>query len=118
MSRLGYTRPGSWGFDADDFGVVDGLEEVVIEQQEADGTFGPPYYAEGVRELPTKGNVSGAVFTDLIWHVNAIGLPVEIRPGDRITDACAIPWTVSKADLAGVQDTWKCECIRSVGEPQ
>lgn len=109
-------RPGQWDFDPDgDFLVADGMEsQVGLSPLLSDGTYGPTYYGRGCRETPRR-NAAGLVeAADLVWHLNAADYPVDrINRGDRIIDGCGVAWIVSTAELAGVQDQWRCDTIRS-----
>jgi hypothetical protein len=112
-------RPGKWDFDPDDdFLVADGLEEVAVHSQNADGTFENPYYAQAVRESVNRNKVSGITAIDLVWHINAADVPGEIRPGDLIVSEDDSKWVVNLADLAGASDQWRCETTRGHGEFQ
>lgn len=113
---MGFERPGSWDFDPDDdFLVVEGLEEISLFRQLADGSYDAPYDCRGVREVPAglQGLVGGF---DLTWHVHAPDYPfTEVVRGDKLRDSQGVEWVVQTASLAGASDQWLLRTTKAVG---
>lgn len=90
-----------------DLELVDGLAAVtVVRRGEASGVVVPHALRRQVRSREL--NDSGALASDVAWHLPAAEMPFEPRPGDAIVDGDGARWTVLAARHSPLAGRWRC----------
>lgn len=103
-----------WDFDYEgDFLLADGIEEVSLVPQEADGGEGVKQDGRGFWESPDHRLIALAAAVDRVWHLFGDDF-AEVQPGDCIRDKDGQCWVVSRAQLDGIGDQWRCETTKAV----
>ncbi len=90
-----------------DLEMVDGLAAVtVMRRGEASGVVVPHALRRQVRSREL--NDSGALASDVAWHLPTAELPFEPRPGDVIVDGDGARWTVLATRRSPLTGRWRC----------